>query len=314
MNRHVARFGQNLGGSGGAHAALARAHATAGVGFKLVQAEATHRGGFPDRAGSDVLATAHQGFVGQRHRLVAVERVQERADRGFAGRRFAFSSDGSGSGSTGFGRRFGPVYPRSVARDVDVRDGRLAPCVGFGFPALLRIVPAVCATQGTCELHRRNDAVVQQQRIGGLRAVAEDDPFQFAVALGPQVPCFNPGDAGAGDFQTPKQALCDVPEAGNFPQRRPALGRVGHIQHAGWAAAGTQGLHGIQQQQRPLAGDPGALVRHQSGGFQRDLGAADRHDARQGPAWDGHRSFGRSGCQQDRARLDALRRSVLAKE
>src|SRR5258708_36200560 len=73
------------------------------------------------------------------------------------------------------------------------------------------------------------------------------------------------------------------------------------------AAPGAQDLGAEQPQERALARDDRAAVWHEAGRLQHRLRRARRHHARKCPTWDRERSFLRTRCNDDAARLDESR-------
>ena len=109
------------------------------------------------------------------------------------------------------------------------------------FPAVLACIPFMCAAERPGDLNGWDDAVVQQQQIGGFPRsrppARKRDALQHAVAFRVQSSGAQPWHAGAGDLAAPRQALGDVVERAEchwqMRQRAQRRGAVGQIEDAG---------------------------------------------------------------------------------
>ena len=315
-HRDAARLSDDRRRRQAAEPALARAHAAAGEGFGLIGPLAAERDGPAQRRHAHLLAAADHDrrILGRQDlRPRPVQGIEEAAQPGkprqrpalgpgqaLAGRRVDGAQAPGGIEArkpAAMRRRLGAADAGAVAHDRDGLDRTRAAGVGHRAPIPAVLVPSDGAARRHGQVRVGHDALVQQQQPG-LDAPAPA-PGQEFDRLDPPVAgrldlarAFEHRDARRLEGALPAQTLAQRAEMAEEPgqpgQRlHPVAGRRGVEERGNGAADGEQ-LRGVEQDQRPAAGDHRRRLRHQGGGLEQGLGRAHGHDAGQGPAGDRH--------------------------
>ena len=320
--------GEDLGGSGAADAALAAAHADAGVGLGAVELGRVERTALAYLAGGDDLAAADHGLVRQRagqmegHGQRPLQRVAEAHDApqlrpeprplptvdGDA----VIGEPGERSEPPAQLRRVGARDPGPVAREIDRAVPRAAVAVGLGQPLLRQRVERHLAAGELGELDFGLDAVADAEPGAGdavlsTAPVAVAHGLQRPLALGRDrddaAPHRDPRRAWPGHVPEPLGEGAPAPQQAR--QHRKRVGGAGGIQNGRHARAGVGVLVGDEVEQRPGAHEDHRLADGAALGLERHLGAAHGEDAGQGPAGEGNHPVHGAGGENQRIEGDA---------